>query len=367
MTEKEKGMKVIHCADLHLDSKMESKLSREQAKERRYEILETFENMVGYGRDHGVRVIMIVGDLFDTPQKQQKTIKDRVLDIIKNEPTIDFHYLQGNHDQDDFFRGMQNLPDNLKLYEKEWKSYSYNDVVISGIELTKANQDIYYDGLHLDPKDRNLVLLHGQVISHSGMGEDTISLPRLRGKHIEYLALGHLHEYRKEALDEYGVYCYSGCLEGRGFDECGEKGFVVLDIVEDEIITEFISIAKRTFHERKILVEDATDFHEVLTLVQEEIEEISSEDLISLKLVGKVEEEFDLDISYLEQLLKRRFYYGQVKNCTELQIEPEKYKNDKTLKGQFIRTVQELELSEQDKKQIMQLGLRAIAGKEVLG
>ena len=39
-------MKMIHCADLHLDSKMESNLSAEKARERREELLQTFERMV---------------------------------------------------------------------------------------------------------------------------------------------------------------------------------------------------------------------------------------------------------------------------------------------------------------------------------
>ncbi len=73
----------------------------------------------------------------------------------------------------------------------------------------------------------------------------------LRGKYIDYLALGHIHSYKKERLDDRGVYCYSGCLEGRGFDECGEKGFVLLDITEGKIHTEFVPIAKRMLHEVK--------------------------------------------------------------------------------------------------------------------
>ena len=40
-----------------------------------------------------------------------------------------------------------------------------------------------------------------------------------------FQALGHLHAYQSEQLgSDGGVYCYPGCLEGRGFDECGEKG-----------------------------------------------------------------------------------------------------------------------------------------------
>ena len=36
-------MKIIHCADLHLDSKMESNLDREAASMRRDELLDTFD------------------------------------------------------------------------------------------------------------------------------------------------------------------------------------------------------------------------------------------------------------------------------------------------------------------------------------
>ena len=45
-------------------------------------------------------------------------------------------------------------------------------------------------------------------------------------------------------------YCYSGCLEGRGFDECGQKGFVVLDI-DDEKLTagfSFVPFAYRSLY-----------------------------------------------------------------------------------------------------------------------
>lgn len=58
-------MKLIHCADLHLDSKMESHLSKEQAKQRKTELLETYMNMVDYAETNGVSAVLIAGDLFD--------------------------------------------------------------------------------------------------------------------------------------------------------------------------------------------------------------------------------------------------------------------------------------------------------------
>ena len=43
-------MKIIHCSDLHLDSKMETNLDKERARERKNEILLTFERMVQYAK-----------------------------------------------------------------------------------------------------------------------------------------------------------------------------------------------------------------------------------------------------------------------------------------------------------------------------
>ena len=49
-------MKIIHCADLHLDSQMTANLTKEQARERKREIIRTFTRMVEYAEKTGVRV-----------------------------------------------------------------------------------------------------------------------------------------------------------------------------------------------------------------------------------------------------------------------------------------------------------------------
>lgn len=59
-------MKIIHCADLHLDSRMNANLEKDKAKERKGEILHTFERMITYAAENGVSAILIAGDLFDT-------------------------------------------------------------------------------------------------------------------------------------------------------------------------------------------------------------------------------------------------------------------------------------------------------------
>ena len=39
-------MKIIHCADLHLDSQMTANLTKEQARERKREIIRTFTRRI---------------------------------------------------------------------------------------------------------------------------------------------------------------------------------------------------------------------------------------------------------------------------------------------------------------------------------
>ena len=57
-------MKFIHCADLHLNSYMES-LPLEISHKRREEVLRTFEKMCEYAVINGVTAVIIAGDFFD--------------------------------------------------------------------------------------------------------------------------------------------------------------------------------------------------------------------------------------------------------------------------------------------------------------
>ena len=136
-------MKIIHCADLHLDSKMESNLDKEQASLRRIELVETYERMVEFAKKNDVRAILIAGDLFDKTHIR-KDIKKRVVEQIIGAPEIDFYYLKGNHDRCDFMEeGIDEIPSNFHMFNSEgWTSYDCEDVVITGMEINSSNISI---------------------------------------------------------------------------------------------------------------------------------------------------------------------------------------------------------------------------------
>ena len=66
-------MKLIHCADIHLNSSLSTHLDGEKRKQRRTEILHTFLRMVDYAEEQSVDGILIAGDLFDTKKVDRST------------------------------------------------------------------------------------------------------------------------------------------------------------------------------------------------------------------------------------------------------------------------------------------------------
>ena len=59
-------MKIIHCADLHLDSRLNTHLDEKRAQERRQELLGTWLRLLEYASKQQVSAILISGDMFDT-------------------------------------------------------------------------------------------------------------------------------------------------------------------------------------------------------------------------------------------------------------------------------------------------------------
>ena len=360
-------MKIIHCADLHLDSKMETNLSKEKAKERKNEILITFERMIDYAKQNDVKIIIIAGDMFD-----KKTISQKAKNIVKNaiysNPEIDFIYLKGNHDEAGFLDENE-IPSNLKTFNSyNWKTYEYDNLTITGIEQGMNNNYELYNSLMLDKNKTNIVVLHGQEVdSNIKDRSEVIQIKELKNKNIDYLALGHIHTYKQEKLDNRGIYCYSGCLEGRGFDECGKKGFVLLNYKKNKIETEFIPFATRTLYEIEIDLTDITENNKIIEKIHEQTKNIPSTSLVKIVLGGELDIEEERDIDYITKKLENDFYALKIEDRPKRKINFMKYKNDISLKGEFIRLVLEQnDLSEEDKSRVISTGIKALSGEELV-
>ncbi len=346
-------MKIIHCADLHLGSKIASGLDNISSV-RRAEVRASLSNLVEYAIANEIKIILLSGDVFDsdTPLKKDK---DYFYSIVRENKDIDFIYLKGNHDINTI--NDDNLP-NLKTFNNSWLSYRFGRVVISGIELNKNNITSFYSTLNLNYNDFNIVMLHGDI-------NKEIDLSKLNDKGIDYLALGHIHSFYKNNLDDRGIYAYPGCLIGRGFDEDGEKGFIVIDINDNNFNTKFIPNTIRIIENIDVDISNLDSISLINNKIRDVLNNKNKNNIYRIILKGDIP--YNLEINEMDiKVNLADYYFICIKDVTKRKIDEKKYLNEVSLRGEFIRTVlNDSAINEDDKKEIIALGLRMLEGREV--
>ncbi len=325
---------------------------KDVSEKRKIEVRNSFLRMVDFANRNSVAVILLAGDVFDREKPFKKDV-DFFYDVVESNPQIDFLYLRGNHDEEGERRSLPNL----KIFSSTWTSYSYGQVVISGLELQRENVRSYYSTLALEADKTNIVMLHGQI------GEE-IRLEKLREKNIDYLALGHIHAFSEGKLDERGRYAFSGCLEGRGFDETGVKGFVLIE-TEPALSFAFQPFSKRQIYKFEVDVSGLKEGYAMAKRAKEQIA-FERENIYRVELVGEVDADVDEFASDVRAYLAAECAYLSVKDCVKKKIDYAAYEYDTSLRGEFVRAVKEsVEYSDEERAAIVAYGLKALAGREV--
>lgn len=413
-------VRLIHTADLHLDSAFSSRFSKEEAEERRRNLLIAWNKLLQYGIERKVQAILISGDLFDSPVVSRSTMEIFLSSIRKN-PEISFFYLRGNHDTKNTFRFRDDLPKNLFLFSKEGKKYRLKEKLVllgqefygterrnefpeepygterrsefpeesygteSLLELPEEPEELVEEELlspssakdavqsiwNLKEEDCNILMLHGALREGGSEVQDEqgISLKQLSRYPIHYLALGHIHK-REEGKCGSLNYIYPGCLQGRGFDEEGEKGFYYVEIEEEtkEIKAEFVPLKEGEFRIIPIFLSEEDGTLDTEEKIRESLKKEGAEAKDSLRIILKGEKraEEERNLRYLEKQLEEEYAYIEIKEETKLKLRKEEFIHEKGLKGEFLRMVCESEsLSEEEKEKLMILGIGLLQGEEL--
>lgn len=355
-------MRIIHCGDIHLDSKMESNLPTAKSRVRKNEIINAFCRMADYAVENGVAAVIIAGDLFDSNRILKKTA-DIILGKIKECADTNFLYLCGNHDAGKSLLEYE-LPENLQMFSDTWSTFDLGAVAVTGVELTAENCRHIYGSLKLPNGKFNIVTMHGELGTSSSV--DGINRNELADKGIDYLALGHIHKFGYGQLGQNGTWCYPGCLEGRGFDECGDKGFVLLDIENGKAELKFVKNSVRDIVEVPCDISGLSDTSEMIAAIDQAVSGIKESSMVKLCLKGALPLDARKDTEYFKTHLSGKFWFAKVKDETRLELRPELYENDVSLKGEFIRQAKAAGLDAEMLDKVVLCGLAALSGQEVL-
>lgn len=236
-------MKLLHGADLHLDSPLSA------TPQLRQKLLEIPAMLASLCRREGCDAMLLAGDLFDGKWTRQSL---NALRSALEDAAVPVFISPGNHD---FL-----APDSPYLTEK-WPEnvYIFKENKISSVTVPELDLRIYgagyhsmdcaalMDGFRADGEERYHVgLLHGDP-TRVDSPYCPITSAQVRESGLHYLALGHVH--KRGSFQSGETLCaWPGCPMGRGFDEPEQKGVLIVT-VEDFAQAEFVPLAVPCFHD----------------------------------------------------------------------------------------------------------------------
>ena len=326
-------LKILHSADLHLDSPFEG-LTAGKAAIRRGEQRQLLSALSGLARDEKADIVLLSGDLLDSGNTYRETGDELVRCLGQIDAPV--FISPGNHDyysaQCPYAR--LKLPENVHIFtrpEIELVELPKLGVRVYGAAFTDKYSGSLLRGFKAERQEGvlNLLCIHGEL----GSGDSSynpITEQELRDSGMDYVALGHIH--KASGLQRAGASWYSwpGCPEGRGFDETGEKTVNLLELGDGECSLETRSIAQRRYELLKVDVTGS----DALLAVHTQLPDETVRDIYRIILTGETEQSPDL--KQLEAALSQMFFQLQLRDETRLRRSVWERSGDDTLRGLFL-------------------------------
>lgn len=255
------SVRILHAADLHLDSPFEA-LTLAQAAQRRREQRSLLRALPELAQAHGAQIILLAGDLLDSASPYPETAK--ALAETFDGCGAEVFLAPGNHDY-----------------------YS------AGVPYARLT---FPENVHIFRSPRI----------------EAVTLPELGVR-----AGG-------------TVYAWPGCMEGRGFDETGEKGVLLVDVAAGDVQARFVPVPGRRY---EILRVDVTDTDPVQAALAA-LPEGAARNIYRIVLTGETDRA--PNPAALRAALEGRVFALQLRDETRARRDLWARAGEGTLRGQFL-------------------------------
>ncbi len=326
-------IRILHAADLHLDSPFES-LPSEKAAIRRSEQRELLRSLAQLRAQYGAQLVLLPGDLFDSRRSWAGTEEQLCLALA--EMAVPVFISPGNHDfyaPNGRWQRMR-LPENVHVFsspELEAVELPELGVRVWGAAFTDSFSEPLLRNFFVGERGglTQLLCIHGDVGVPSSR-HDPISEDELALSGIDYAALGHIHKF--SGLRQAGgcFYAWPGCPEGRGFDELGEKGVIIADVEPGRTEIEFVPVGTRRY---ELIRLDASEL-EAFRLPEDAERNV-------YKIVVEGETDAPPDLAELRRRLEGGCFGLKLRDETRIRRDIWQRAGEDSLRGAFLRRLKE--------------------------
>ena len=333
-------IRVLHAADLHLDSPFQA-LGRQKAALRRAEQRQLLERLAALAEEREADLLLLAGDLLDSDAAFSET--GRMLERVFSRLDIPVFIAPGNHD----WYGPRSPWDRLELGERVhvFRSERMECIALPelgariwGSAFCGRSRGAPLEGFEAE-KDGDIVdimLLHGEVGAPRSL-YGPVTEAQLERSGMDYVALGHVHSFSglRRAGDTF--YAWPGCPEGRGFDETGEKGVILAEVEPGQCRVEFIPLAGRRYESLEV---DITNEEDPVEAVLGALPDDTQRDIYRIVLRGG--RSWPPDVPGLVRALESRFFALELRDESVLSRDIWECCGQDSLRGLFLSRLREI-------------------------
>lgn len=231
-------MKLIHAADLHLDSPLRGLSARSRATLSRVRTAtrRAFANLVELCLSERAGLLLIAGDVYDGDWRDYSTGLFFAHQMARlREAGVQVVMIRGNHDAASQITKNLRLPDNVhELSAKSAQTLMLDPLGVAIHGQSFATRAVT-ENLALSYPQRiaglvNIGLLHTSVTGRRGHEPYApCSIADLRNKDYDYWALGHVHAHEILCRAPESWIAFPGNLQARHARETGPKGALLVE------------------------------------------------------------------------------------------------------------------------------------------
>ena len=246
-------MKILHSADWHLGAPMRD--LDPQAREMIRQILLQLPGLMAeLCRRESCDLVLLAGDLLE-----QTADRDTV-EVLKQglgECGVPVFIAPGNHDP--LGPGSpweEQWPENVHIFGPELESVALPelDCRIWGAGYTSMDCPPLLEGFRAEGEEKwKICLLHGDPVRPDSPC-CPVTAAQAEDSGLDLLAMGHIHKGGTFRAGKT-LCAWPGCPQGRGWDETGEKGAVILEL-EEEPSLRAVSFTGPRFHDLELELEN---------------------------------------------------------------------------------------------------------------
>lgn len=273
--------KIVHAADLHIDSPMVGveKYPGVPVERLRSATRDAFKNLVSFVLEERAELLLLAGDLFDDNWRDYATglyflnelgrLRDLGTKVV---------LIRGNHDAANHFTRHLQFPPHVKeLTTKKAESWISESLGVAihgqGYAQRETTQDLAAKYPGAVSGLLNIGLLHTSLDGREGHASYApTNLRTLQAKGYDYWALGHVHA--REVVSREPWIVFPGNLQGRNVRETGAKGATLITAANG-LIHEVVHVPLDVVRWNAITLDatEATDDEAVLGLFARSLEQ----------------------------------------------------------------------------------------------